>query len=230
LLRPVGDDVSNSFDTGIVVEKSEEVLDELVSSEFGHQRRVSLDELVESVDRGDLEGTTSRREMSSEGRDEFGDVDLTGSEHEELLMALDGLDRDPFVLLQRELVDEDKDQRPNGSCFLKLRSKHSDDGADDPADDLVGGKISSNVDASDRSSFRFVSIGKVDAGELTESGGDEGRVGETGCCDDLSERGHGPEVDDGMRIVGEGDEDVDHRFEEGTTDKTSDVGVDGSEG
>ena len=168
--------------------------------------------------------------MSSEGGDEFGDVNLTGSEHEELLMALDRLDGDSFVLLQRELVDKDENQRPNGSCFLKLRSKHSDDGADNPADDLVSGEISSNVDASDRSSFRLVGIGEVDAGELTESGGDEGRVGETGCCDDLSERGHRPEVNDRMGIVGEGDEDVDHRFEERTTDQASDVGVDGSEG
>lgn len=187
MLRPVGDDVSNSFDAGIVVKKSEEVLDELVPSELGHQRRVSLDELVESVDRGDLERTTSRCEMGSEGGDEFGDVDLTGSEHEELLVALDRLDRDSFVLLQRELVDEDEDQRPDGSGLLKLRSQHSDDGADDPTDDLVRWEVSSNVDASDRSSFRFVRIGEVDASELTEGGRDEGGVGETGCCDDLSE-------------------------------------------
>lgn len=33
-----------------------------------------------------------------------------------------------------------------------------------------------------------------------------------------------------MGIVGEGDEDVDHGFEERTSDETSDVGVDGSKG
>jgi hypothetical protein len=230
LLRPVGDDVPHAVDTRVIVKQAKEILDELVASQLGHERGVPLDELIERVNGGNLEGTTRRDEMESEGGDQLGDVDRGGSEHEELLRTLDSLDRDPIVLLERELVDEEEDQRSDSSRLLQLRSDDAHHRAQDLADDLVRREVTSDVDAPDGPSLWLVRVQAVDVRELTKGALDERLVRKTRRRDDPRETLHAPEVDDRVRIVREGEENIDHRLEERATDERTDVGVDRAEG
>jgi hypothetical protein len=118
----------------------------------------------------------------------------------------------------------------NSSRLLQLRSDDAHHRAQDLADDLVRREVTSDVDAPDGPSLWLVRVQAVDVRELTKGALDERLVRKTRRRDDPRETLHAPEVDDRVRIVREGEENIDHRLEERATDERTDVGVDRAEG
>jgi hypothetical protein len=142
-----------------------------------------------------------------------------------MLSSFNRFDRDSVVLFEGEFLEEDDDEFSNSLRILQFGTENSDERIEDSTDRLVRGKVSTQVYRSCRSSFRFVSVLHVEFAEHSEGDVREGRIRERGGVDDVRERSKSRKVYEGMRIRREGKEDVDDRFEDGSSGERSDVRV-----